>query len=190
MIDPIVPLIAEDDLDPTFTSYIAERRKIRDWVPNNVYALANAPELGLSARGIFDDAQSVGSLSRELRYLIRHVVSNANACRYCMTHQVNWLKRLGVSKERMRDATTAEDSSHFTDREKAALSYAKALTFDAANVPEPVYDALEAHFTPQERVEITLVAAAMNMINIVNDGLRLPLEDAALAAYAEATAES
>ena len=49
---PAVPLIAEDDLDPIFTHYIAERRKIRDWVPNNVYALANAPDLGRSARGV------------------------------------------------------------------------------------------------------------------------------------------
>lgn len=187
MVDEVVPLIADDDLDPSFMDYIVNRKKMRAWVPNNFYALANAPELGMSARRIFDDAQTVGSLSDELRYLIRHVVSNANACRYCMTHQINRLSKIGVSKERLRDATSAEDSTHFDDREKAALAYATALTMDAGNVPDAVYRALGEHFTPQERVEITIVAAAMNMINIVNDGLRLPLEEEALAAFAAAT---
>jgi len=187
--EPLVPLLADDELDPTFSRYVSEQKQARPWVANNIYALANAPELGIVARGIFDGAQKVGSLSRELRYLIRHVVSNANVCRYCMTHQVNWLNKLGVPQERIRDATSADDSPHFTDREKAALAYARELTLNAASVPEPVYRALQEHFTPQERVEITLVAAAMNMINIVNDGLRLPLEDEALAAYAEATAD-
>ena len=56
-----------------------------------------------------------------------------------------------------------------------------ALTRDAGNVPEPVYAALTTHFSEQERVEVTVIAAAMNMMNIVNDGLRLPLEDEALA---------
>jgi len=188
MTEAVVPLLSDNELDPLFSGYVAARKPTSDWIPNNIYALANAPELGMAARGIFDAAQTVGSLPRELRYLIRYVVSNANTCRYCTTHQINWLKnKFGISEERMRDALSAEDSPHFTDREKAALAYARALTFSAGSVPEPVYRELDKHFTPKERVEVTIVAAAMNMINIVNDGLRVPLEDEVIAALAEPT---
>lgn len=189
MTESIVPLLSDDELDPLFSDYVAARKPTSEWIPNNIYALANAPELGMAARGIFDAAQTVGSLPRELRYLIRYVVSNANTCRYCTTHQINWLQnKFGISEDRMRDALSAEDSPHFTDREKAALAYAKALTFSAGGVSESVYRALDKHFTPKERVEVTIVAAAMNMINIVNDGLRVPLEDAVLSLVGETKA--
>jgi alkylhydroperoxidase family enzyme len=185
MTKEVIPLVADDELDPTFADYVAERKRRRSWVANNTYALANAPELGMAARNIFDAVQTIGSLPRELRYLIRYVVSNANACRYCMTHQVNFLRHeFGVSLERLRAATSAEESPLFTDGEKAALAYAKALTLGAGSVPDRVYEDLARHFTPKERVEITVVAAAMNMINIVNDGLRIPLEEEALLAFA------
>ena len=93
-----------------------------------------------------------------------------------------------MSEDRMRSATSPEDSPHFTEREKAALAYAKALTLNAASVPDKIYRNLIEHFTPQERVEVTVVAAAMNMINIVNDGLRIPLEEESIMAFAESTA--
>ncbi len=32
------------------------------------------------------------------------------------------------------------------------------------------------YFTPQERVEVTIVASAMGMLNKCNDALRVPLE--------------
>ena len=37
-------------------------------------------------------------------------------------------------------------------------------------------DGIDAHFTPQERVEVTIVATAMGMLNKCNDALRVPLE--------------
>jgi alkylhydroperoxidase family enzyme len=181
--DEIVPLVRDEDLAPPFDDYVSSRKKRGRMVANNIYALANAPELGMAARGIFDAATSVGSMPPELVYLIRYVVSNLNACRYCMTHQTNTLRhKFKLTEQRLREATSCETSDLFTEGEKAALTYAMALTRDAGNVPEPVYAALITHFNEQERVEITVIAAAMNMINIVNDGLRLPLEDEALAA--------
>ena len=182
----IVPLIRDEDLAPPFDEYVSNWKKTRSRIPNNTYALANAPELGMAARGIFDAVTKLGVLPRELRYLIRYVVSNLNACRYCMTHQTNRLRgEFGLSEQRLREATTCETSDLFSDREKAALVYAMALTRDAGNIPEAVYTELDKHFNAQERVEITVIAAAMNMINIVNDGLRLPLEDEALSELAK-----
>ena len=57
------------------------------------------------------------------------------------------------------------------------MNFAEALTRDSANVPVEVTDALKECFTPQERVEITIVASAMGMLNKINDSLNVPLED-------------
>ena len=50
------------------------------------------------------------------------------------------------------------------------------MTIDAGAIPPAAYADFIAEFTPQERVEVTIVAAAMGMLNKINDALRVPLE--------------
>jgi hypothetical protein len=50
------------------------------------------------------------------------------------------------------------------------------MTIDAGAIPPGVYADFIAEFTPQERVEVAIVATAMGMLNKINDALRVPLE--------------
>ncbi|MBT5572579.1 MAG: hypothetical protein HOJ90_15300, partial [Alphaproteobacteria bacterium] len=65
----------------------------------------------------------------------------------------------------------------FTEKERAILAYADALTIDAGAIQPDVVNAFVAQTTDQERVEVTIVAAAMGLLNRLNDGLRVPLEE-------------
>jgi alkylhydroperoxidase family enzyme len=56
------------------------------------------------------------------------------------------------------------------------VRFAQAMTTDAGGIPPAVYAEFIEHFTPQERVEVTIVACAMDMLNKINDALRVPLE--------------
>ena len=47
---------------------------------------------------------------------------------------------------------------------------------DAGDIPDEVAVEFAEQFTPQERVEIVIVAGAMGMLNKINDSLRVPLE--------------
>jgi len=53
-------------------------------------------------------------------------------------------------------------SSSFTPRERAALTYADAMTRDVA-VPDAVFAALKDHFSERQIVELTLLVGTYNM---------------------------
>ena len=63
------------------------------------------------------------------------------------------------------------NDDHFSEPERAAIRYARELTRGASaaeSCPE-----LMAHFTAEQVVEITLVAAMANFTNRFNNGLQI-----------------
>ncbi|MBO6783507.1 MAG: carboxymuconolactone decarboxylase family protein, partial [Alphaproteobacteria bacterium] len=144
---------------------------------NNVRAMANSPELGATMRQFLDDVWDHGDLPKPMKALIRAKVSNINACLYCSAHQVKVMLSQGVAQDKIDNMYEYRTHPAFSDKERAILAYAEALTVDAGNIPQDVVGAFTAHTTNQERVEVTIVAAAMGLLNRLNDGLRVPLEE-------------
>jgi hypothetical protein len=67
-------------------------------------------------------------------------------------------------------------STLFSEREKAALAWAEAMTLNTAKRDDAVWNEIRRHFTDAEIVEISLAAAMFNMINRLNDSFRTELE--------------
>jgi AhpD family alkylhydroperoxidase len=176
--DPIVRVPSFEELSPAFQGR-ARRGKERLGVNvNSLHAFAHSEALGGATRDYFESVAKLTSLSNELRLLIRLAVATANQCRYCTAHQRHQrhqLAGLGVSEAKMA-AIWKPDTDEFTPRERAAVRFAQAITLDAGGIPEAVYSDFIREFTPQERVEVAIVATAMGMLNKLNDGLRIPLE--------------
>jgi AhpD family alkylhydroperoxidase len=173
--DPIVRIPSFEELSPAFQAR-ARRGKERLGVNvNSLHAFAHSEALGGATRDYFESVAKLTSLSNELRLLIRLAVATASQCRYCTAHQRHQLAGLGVSEAKMA-AIWKPDTDAFTPRERAAVRFAQAITLDAGEIPEAVYSDFIREFTPQERVEVAIVATAMGMLNKLNDGLRIPLE--------------
>jgi alkylhydroperoxidase family enzyme len=64
----------------------------------------------------------------------------------------------------------------FSDREKAVLAWAEAMTLNTAKRDNQVWDDLKKHFNDAEIVEISLITGMFNMINRLNDSFRTELE--------------
>lgn len=178
--DPVVPLLEIEDFQGSMR-IMAERAISRSGrVPNQARAMANAGELGATFRLFFEDLFAKASLPPEFRFLIRYKVSTLNACLYCSAHQIKYMGQLGVDEDKIANIHDSDHHPAFDKRERVALAFAKAVTEDAANIPEVLVGQLTETFTPAECVEITMVAGAMGFMNKVNDALRIPLEDAAI----------
>lgn len=178
--EPLVPLISVEEFDPSMRQ-MAERAIARSGrVPNQARAMANAAELGAVYRLFFEDLFAKASLPPEFRFLIRYKVSTLNACLYCSAHQIKYMAQLGVSEDKIANIHDSDHHPAFDKRERVALAFAKAITEDAANIPNSVTREFVETFSPRERVEITIVAGAMGFMNKVNDALHIPLEEAAL----------
>lgn len=65
-----------------------------------------------------------------------------------------------------------EDGS-FSDAEKVALEYARALTLHPQGIDEGLFGRLRDHYDEGEIVEISAMAGLFNYLNRVNDALHM-----------------
>jgi len=173
--DPIVPIPSYEELSPAFQARSRRGKERLGVNVNSLHAFAHAEELGGATRDYLESVARLTSLSNELRLLIRLAVAGANQCRYCTAHQRHQLIGLGVPDAKLA-AIAAPDSGALSPRERAAVRFAEAVTIDAASIAPAIYAEFIENFTPQERVEVTIVATSMGMLNKCNDALRVPLE--------------
>ncbi len=173
----LVPLVPLEQFTPELELSAKRVAKRVGMTANNVHAMANAPELGGIVRKFLDDVWDHGDLPKPMKALIRHRVSNINACLYCSAHQVKVLMSQVVPQEKVENIHDYGRHPDFTDKERAALAFAEALTVDASNIPQPVQERILKELTPQERVEVSIVATAMGVLNRINDALNVPLEE-------------
>lgn len=173
----LVPLVDDENFSAPFRKS-AERVSGRvGMVANNVRAMANSPELGATMRQFLDDVWDQGELPKPLKALIRHKVSNINACLYCSAHQIRVMQSQGIETDKIDNMHDYRTHPAFSDKERAVLAYSEALTLDAGTIPDDVVAKFVELTTAQERTEVTIVAAAMGLLNRLNDGLRVPLEE-------------
>src|SRR3954468_6789018 len=152
-VEPLVPVVPYEEMSPEFQTRSRAARERLGVQINSVHACAHAEALGGVARDFLSSAMTLGSLSREMRLLIRLAVSNANQCRYCTAHQKHQLIGIGVAASKL-SAIGHPESDALSPRERAAVRFAQAMTIDAGDIPDEIATEFVAHFTPQDRVEI------------------------------------
>lgn len=150
--------------------------------PNSMKIMAHRPNIlrgFLALMGAIIGPDAV--LDPGLRQMIAHIASSAAGCRYCQAHTAHGADHAGVSQEKIEALWSYADSPVFTEAERAALSLAQA----GGSVPNQAeaahFDALKAHYTDAEMVEITAIIAAFGFLNRWNDTLATTLEDSPLA---------
>lgn len=156
------------------------------FVPNSLKIMARRPALlagfmGLSGALLGPDS----NVPAGLRQMIAHVTSKAAGCNYCQAHTSEQAERKGVPADKIDQLWTYETSALFSPAERAALALADA----AGQVPNAAtdahFEALKAHFSEDQIVEIVGVIALFGFLNRWNDTLATRLEDSPLA-FAEA----
>lgn len=175
---PLVPLVAPELMSPAFKKLHDESMERLGFTRvNSLQAMAHGGELAAAARDFLSRAWSLGSLDKRLRILIRLAVSTANDCRYCTAHQIHLLvDRLKLS-ESLVTAITKADDDQLEGRDRAVVRFARHYAYGPGSVPDDVRRDLQELFSPQEIVEIVVIAGGMSMLNGFNDGLGVPLED-------------
>ena len=132
--------------------------------------MANRPEVLERFVPLYRAIVGPGSVDRRTKELVYLTVSYTNRCAYCTASHVASGRKAGVSDAEMRSLQNGEDQS-FTAAERAAIQYARELTRTADGATTRA--ALDAHFSAEQIVEITMVAAMANFTNRFNNGLDL-----------------
>jgi AhpD family alkylhydroperoxidase len=108
------------------------------------------------------------SLERTLSQLVKIRASQINGCANCINLHTLEARDHGETEQRLYLLAAWRDAPCFSERERAALGWTEALTrLSEDHELETAYQALEAHFTQEDQVKLTL------MINIINGWNRL-----------------
>src|SRR3954464_9615734 len=85
------------------------------------------------------------TLGKNLIELLFLRVSQINGCAFCIDMHYKKLRATGESEQRLYGLITWKETSYYNDREKAALSFAEAVTY--CNVPDAIYNETKKHFS-------------------------------------------
>jgi uncharacterized peroxidase-related enzyme len=166
---PVVKLI-----DPAQNEFLAglEAKAKR---PNPFFrAMANRPDSLKSFVPFYSSVVGHGSVDRRIKSLVYMACSYANECAFCIAANAAGASKAGITAEEMRAIQTEQDQD-FNEPERAAIRYARDLTRTAD--ADDTRAALTEHFSSEQIVEITLVAAISNFTNRFNNGLHIEPED-------------
>ncbi len=105
-------------------------------------------------------------LEERLLHLLKLRVSQINGCAYCLDMHWKDLRAIGENEQRLYSLDAWEESPYYTDRERAALAWAEAVTrVSQDHVPDSVYERVKPHFTEKELADLTLGVATINAWN-------------------------
>lgn len=131
-----------------------------------------APEGMAKMRALEHYLNTGTGLEPVLREMVRLRASLMNGCEYCIELHSGELRKLNESEERIGGVAEWRNSDLYTQRERAALAWAEAVTnIQEGHAPDVVYEAVRAHFTEVETVNLTLVIASINAWNRISIAL-------------------
>ena len=114
------------------------------------------------------------SIEKALLYLVQLRASQVNGCAYCIDMHWRDLRALGESEQRLYMLGAWRECALYTERERAALAWAEAVTRVAEDqVPDAVHEAVRPHFSEGELCDLTLAVAAINAWNRLSIAARL-----------------
>ena len=114
-------------------------------------------------------------LEKSLLELVKMRVSQINGCAYCIDMHSKDARHLGESEQRLYLLNAWRETSHFSERESAALGWAETLTLiSTKEVSDSLFDRVSKQFSDKELVILTTAINAINAWNRLAISFRTP----------------
>lgn len=116
------------------------------------------------------------TLEHSLIELVKLRASQLNGCGFCVDMHSKDARLAGETEQRLYLLSVwREAPGLYTDRERAALAWAEAVTrLENQHVPDAIYDQARAQFSDEELARLTLVVVAINGWNRFNIAFNVP----------------
>ncbi len=112
-------------------------------------------------------------LEQPLLELVRTRVSQINGCAMCLDMHTKDARARGEDEQRLHLLAAWRESPVYSERERAALAWAEALTLIAEDrVPDAVFAEVRPVFSDDELVALTMAVVAINGFNRFNVAFR------------------
>lgn len=126
----------------------------------------------------FSGALRKDLLGARLVDLVLLRVSQINGCGYCIDMHWRDLIKLDADPRHLNAVAGWREAPFFSDRERAALRWAEAVTLIPQRDPsDEDFAELKKHFTDQEIAELGFVIANITAWNLLNVSFRNPMPE-------------
>jgi len=132
---------------------------------------ALAPEAN-AALLAFTKAASARGLDKTVLELVKIRASQINGCAFCLQMHLDDARKLRIDEVKLNLVAAWHDAPVFSERERAALGWAEALTRLPEGVSDEVYAAARAAFSEQELADLSTAIIAINAWNRLGVGYR------------------
>lgn len=106
------------------------------------------------------------AIDTKLKELLDFRVSQMNGCAYCLDMHYKDARAHGETEQRLYGLSAWREAPYYTDRERAALAWAEALT--NVEVTDEVYAEVKTQFSDEELIDLTMVVNNINTWNRIN----------------------
>lgn len=112
-------------------------------------------------------------LGKPLLDLVYFRVSQINGCAFCLDMHSKDLRSIGETEQRLYTLDAWREAPFYTDRERAALAWAEAVTkITNGSISEEVYETTRKQFSEEELIDLTLAVTTINTYNRINIAFR------------------
>src|ERR1700760_3704630 len=133
----------------------------------DTYAAGFARAMGHLDRAAIKELDRV-DFDPRLRELVRIRASQINGCAYCIDMHSKDARAIGETEQRIYSLPAWRETPFFTERERAALAFTESVTLLARDhVPTEAYDAVAAHFSPDEVAALVSLITAITAWNTI-----------------------
>jgi AhpD family alkylhydroperoxidase len=124
-----------------------------------------APESIKALTAVETQIQSSG-LEQSLIELVRTRASQINGCAFCINMHTQDARKHGETEQRLYLLNAWREAPVYTDRERAALAWAEAVTLiSETHAPDDAYEEVRKHFSEAEAVNLTILIGTINAWN-------------------------
>jgi AhpD family alkylhydroperoxidase len=137
----------------------------------NAYKLAAN---GYDSLNALDEYANHNSIERPLLELVKLRASQINGCTYCIAMHSKDGVEAGHTHEKLHLLSAWRLAKVFSERERAALAWAEALTLvSQEHVPDDVYAQARVQFSEEELVDLAYAVIAVNAWNRMQIAFRM-----------------
>ncbi len=123
---------------------------------------------------------AASSLEPALILLVEIRASQINGCANCINMHTEEARAKGETNQRIDLLAAWREAPCYSDRERAALGWTEALTRLCEGQPhDRAYEDLNAHFTKEEQVKLTVMINVINGWNRISVGFGMFIQPAA-----------
>ncbi|MGD9894659.1 MAG: carboxymuconolactone decarboxylase family protein [Dehalococcoidia bacterium] len=171
-----LPYIDRNDL-PEEKRYLFDNLSRESGRVGNLFrTMGHSPQLLHQFMRLGSDIRSKTRLDGRLRELAILTVGRMTNAPYEYVHHIAIGRRVGITEEQIEGLPVWERHPAFSDRERAVLRYAEAVTRDI-RVPDEVFVEVRSFLDEEEMVELTMAIAYYNMVVRFLEPMQVELEE-------------